>query len=247
MQKKFNLWRRKDRSGIYYVRFQHSPGKWYSSGTTEKCEAEEWAYLNQEPGLKPAPEKVTFRLFAEGFFTSDSQGWVLRQEHRGRSFKAKTLQDYQRYLRLHLLPPFGPRILSSLTGREIDDHLLSLSCSPATKNKAIHTLRIVLQEAVDQKLLTHNVGYDLKLFRETPRHPETFSNEELSKLFPCSEIELMHIWKSFSWAVYFRIMAVGGLRRRSKSYKSLAFLRLRKRSSDCSIIARPKPDILIWI
>ncbi|MEM9424906.1 MAG: tyrosine-type recombinase/integrase [Spirochaetota bacterium] len=70
----------------------------------------------------------------------------------------------------------------------------------------------MLQEAVDQKILPRNVAYDIKLFRETPKSPDTFDSAELRKLFPASEIELMRVWKSFSWAVFFRVMAVGGLR-----------------------------------
>ena len=86
MQRKFKTWCRRDRGGKYYVQFAHSPGKWYGTGTTEKRCAEEWAYLNQEPGLKPAPEKVTLRLFSSEFFIGDSQGWVARQEKRGKNF-----------------------------------------------------------------------------------------------------------------------------------------------------------------
>ena len=93
MKKKFKLWRCGDRIGRYYVQFLHSPGKWHSANTTDKDHAKEWAYLNQEPGLKPAPEKVTLRLFSEAFFVGDSQGWVNQQEKRGKNLRLKTLQS----------------------------------------------------------------------------------------------------------------------------------------------------------
>ncbi len=72
MTKKFQLWRRKDRGDKYYVTFAHSPGKWQSTGCTDRQEAEEWAYLHQEPGHKPSPSKITLRQFSAGFFTEDS-------------------------------------------------------------------------------------------------------------------------------------------------------------------------------
>ena len=144
MKKKFKLWRRGDR---YSVQFLHSPGKWYSTETTDKDHAEEWAYLNQEPGLKPAPEKVTLRLFSEAFFVGDSQGWVTRQKKRGKNLCLKTLQGYRGYLDNHLFPAFGPRTLRILAMRELDNFFISLPISNATKNKILHALRLVLQEA----------------------------------------------------------------------------------------------------
>ena len=212
MKKKFKTWCRRDRGGKYYVQFDHSPGKWFSTGTTEKSVAEEWAYLNQVPGLKPVPEKVSLRLFAEGFFIGDSQGWVERQEKRGKNLREKTLQSYQGYLNNHLLPVFGPRTLQSLVVRELDDFFIALPQSNATKNKILHALRLVLQEACDQQLIPVNIAKEVKSFVEHNQHPEIFTPDELAKLFPKTDIELMRVWKAYSWAVFFRVMAVGGLR-----------------------------------
>ena len=212
MKRKFKTWCRRDRGGKYHVQFDHSPGKWFSTGTTEKSQAEEWAYLNQVPGLKPVPETVTLRLFAEGFFACDSQGWVERQEKRGKNLCEKTLQSYQGYINNHLLPVFGPRTLQSLVVRELDDFFIALPKSNATKNKILHALRLVLQEACDQQLIPVNIAKEVKSFVEHNQHPEIFTPDELAKLFPETDIELMRVWKAYSWAVFFRVMAVGGLR-----------------------------------
>ena len=211
-EEKFKLWRRGDCSGRYYVQFLHSPGKWYSTETTDKDQAEEWAYLNQEPGLKPAPETVTLRLFSEAFFVGDSQGWVARQEKRGKNLRLKTLQSYQGYLGNHLLPAFGPRTLQSLAVRELDSFFISLPRSNAAKNKILHALRLVLQEACDQQLISTKIARDVKSFVEDNQHPEIFTLAELAQLFPATDVQLMCIWKAYSWAVYFRVMAIGGLR-----------------------------------
>ena len=213
MKKKLNLWRLGDRSGRYYVQFLHSPRKWHSANTTDKDQAEEWAYLNQEPERKkPASENITFRRFSETFFVGDSQGWVARQERCGKNLRLKTLQSYQGYLDNHLLPAFGPRTLQSLAVRELDNFFISLPRSNATKNKILHALRLVLQEACDQQLIPTNIARDVKSFVEDNQHPEIFTPAELARLFPATDVQLMQIWKAYSWAVFFRVMAVGGMR-----------------------------------
>ena len=142
----------------------------------------------------------------------DSQGWVAWQHVRGKNLRLKTLQSYQGYLDNHLLPAFGPRTLRSLAVRELDNFFISLPRSNATKNKILHVLRLVLQEACDQQLITTNIARDVKSFVEDNQHPAIFTPAELAQLFPTTDVQLMHIWKAYSWAVFFRVMAVEGLR-----------------------------------
>ena len=131
---------------------------------------------------------------------------------RGKNLRLKTLQSYQGYLDNHLLPAFGPRTLRSLAVRELDNFFISLPRSNATKNKILHALRLVLQETCDQQLIPTNIAKDVKSFVEDNQHPEIFTPAELARLFPTTDVQLMHIWKAYSWAVFFRVMAVGGLR-----------------------------------
>ena len=81
-----------------------------------------------------------------------------------------------------MLPAFGPRTLRSLAVRELDNFFISLPISNATKNKILHALRLVLQEAWDQQLIPINIARDVKIFVEDNQHPEIFTPPSPKKL-----------------------------------------------------------------
>ena len=211
-QRKFYLKKRDDRKGIYYVRFSHTPSAWRSSGETDPAAAIEWACLHAEPCAIRDKNSITLRQFAQGFFCEDSQGWVARKLARGRQYSRKYLVCNDGYLANHILPHFGARTLQSLSVRELDNCLMAIPKSPATKNKVLNALRIVLQEAVEQEIIKENVTTQIKPFIEQAAPKKTFTATELTKLFPRDRTELLAIWKHISWAVYFRVLAVTGLR-----------------------------------
>ena len=73
-----------DRKGTFYVQFAHTPGKWVSTGETNRDSAVRWAELNQY-GSVPDPRKVpTFKEFADGFFNPGRHNWKQREESKNR-------------------------------------------------------------------------------------------------------------------------------------------------------------------
>ncbi|MEM9424618.1 MAG: tyrosine-type recombinase/integrase [Spirochaetota bacterium] len=217
----FFLRRRKDRNNIYYIRFAHTPTRWYSSQTANKDAAVAWAYDYLEAPPDGEPQKqaaaqvgaITLRKFADGFFMQDSQNWIRRQNARNKTFGAVHLTNSEGHLQNYILPRFGDRAIRSLKIREIENFILEIKGkSDNTKNKILHTFRIVLQEAYEQELIESNPARQVRPIIERNQRREIFSDEEIQKLFPSETAVILSVWPDYSWYLYFRVMLAGGLR-----------------------------------
>ncbi len=82
----------------------------------------------------------------------------------------------------------------------------------ATKNKILVTLRHVLQEAKEQGIIDTNPASEIEMITERKKRREIFTPEEIKILFPESQNELMQIWLTKNWELFFRVETCCGLR-----------------------------------
>ncbi len=219
MEKEYKIWKRKDRGGIYYIGFSEYPGQWFSSKTKIRDEAIAWAERNKLRNLDNRNKKLLFKHFAEGFFDpEDPHGWLKRMERKNKKYAPNWYKRNQGNLNNYILPKFGRQLLSTINTRQIDNWYIDIICTsgkPAadnTKNKILQTLNIILQEAMDQGYIEQNPIDSIERISDINKPRETFTKEEIIKLFPLNTEECIKIWGSLSWYLYFRIMAVCGLR-----------------------------------
>lgn len=221
MPRKRKEWRfneRKLKNGnIFYVMFRAQPGKWISTGTGDREEAERWA-ANYRPSIK-TPEQLTVAEFTEHFFT-DKCMWVRRMRAKGRTFSDSHLRKMRGELKNYIIPEFGNLMLSAITQRDIDDFLLDLKSAryrrplmADAKNKVLIAFRHVMKEAVSQGIIERDPTQGIVWFKDTEeREQEIFSPDELKALFPDSIDEVVRIWQTLEWAAYFMVMGSCGLR-----------------------------------
>ncbi len=198
------------------VMFAHTPGKWKSTGTNIISEAVLWAesQLKEQHTTK---DNMTLKEFACGFFSPDDpRGWRSRQYARNRIYKEQYYRANQSRLDRFILPKFGDMLISSINYLMIDDWLLSLTSknelSDNSKNKALICFRLVMEEAVRQRLIQENPAERVPLITERHRRRVPFSPEELAIMFPLNKLELNRIWGDELWVCYFLIMRDTGFR-----------------------------------
>lgn len=75
--------------------------------------------------------------------------WLDRKKSR---LEASTLQDYERHLRLRLLPAFGPMPLRRISRRHVEDYIHSLDVGGALSRKTINDSLIPLRQVLGMAL-----------------------------------------------------------------------------------------------
>lgn len=121
--------------------------RWISIGrhgqpwTPETARKRALAILADPLGALPAPiqETISFAAVADQFFAV-----------HGPKLKPRTLEEYQRLLRLQLLPAFGPLPLKSITRADVGNAHASWSDRPRAANHALAVLSKLMSWAEDQ-------------------------------------------------------------------------------------------------
>jgi integrase len=200
--------------------FRHIPGKWISTGTRDMKEAIRFAEERMRT-FTPAKRKgLTMKAFSQGFFTEDPYGYRKRNDKRNHKYKEAFYTQHQGRLDNYIIPKFGDYLVSSITDVMIEDWFLDLKShkfpdrelSDDAKNKVLLCFRIVMDEAKRQGLISHNPAKDVVMINEENEKREPFNLAELRKMFPTDKKELLRIWGSRMWAVYFLIMRDTGFR-----------------------------------
>lgn len=105
-----------------------------------------------------------------------------------------------------------------MTTRQIQAWYLSFKglskkeLSAEAKKKIINCLSTVMQHAVYMWLIDKNPCEDVIRIKCTAKGRKVFSDEELKKMFPDNDIDLLNVWGNLMWATYFMIMADTGWR-----------------------------------
>jgi len=121
-------------------------------------------------------------------------------------------------LKNYIISEFGSYLLIALSPRIIQNWILSLNSnkriplSDNTKNKILQTFSYIMQEAKLQEIIENNPLDDVGKITERNQTREIFTTEEIIKLFPVDESELLRIWLSWEWISFFMIELTCGLR-----------------------------------
>jgi len=97
----------------------------------------------------------------------------------------KTLGTYNSQLKLHLLPAFGERKLTSITTSDIKKWVSGLAdegVGPTTIRQSYRLLHQILQSALEDELLGRNPAVGVKLPKITPKEKEGLTSQELFAL-----------------------------------------------------------------
>jgi integrase len=213
MRHTYTLFRRKGQK-IWYFYYYYAEGKRSSRSTGEslKYEAERYAagFVRKISGQ--STERIRLLEFASGFF-DQAGGWVRSQKARNRTFGSHQSTVRTGHLKNYVLPKFGSRFVDDIASGEIDSWLLNLPVANGTKNAIISTLNIVFKEADRRKLIRDNPMRSIERMASNYKKKDTFSLEELGRLFPRGEGAMLKIWKYPKWATMFYLMLTTGLRR----------------------------------
>jgi integrase len=215
-EKDVKTWKRKDAGGVYYVRIPGRVG-WSSSGETTKRKAVEWALDQAHGGIHPG---MSLQEYARNFFIPGKCPFIrLREESEGKR-QPKTWRTYRQLLADYILPTWGHFIIPAIRPRPVFDWLSKIKSikkkhrflSPAQRKKLLLTFVLVFDQAVFDGAIELNSLRTIPKLSANSKPRRIFLKSELVKMFPESESELIEIWGSLKWAVFFLIIYETGLR-----------------------------------
>jgi integrase len=198
-----------------------------STRETSKGAAEAWA-LNclRERGAPRPGGGLTFAAYAVDWWVWGSCPYIASKEARG--FRISHGYADRRHYWLHkfVLPQFGERRLAEITPASIEAWVMGLyregRLSPASVNRILGTLKVMLQEAVRLGHLMVNPASAVGELKETPRERGVFSLDELHRLFGPGTLGGVWAWdprhyaaNMLAAATAMRIGEVRGLQRRN--------------------------------
>ena len=202
--------------------FAHIPGKWISTGTEDMTKAVLWAEnkLNEDMGIV-VDKTMTLERFAKDFFTEkDPQGYRHRNMRRGADYSFAYYAKKQAQLENYILPAHGSFLLTAINDVMVEDFFLDLKSfrdedrdlSDDTKNKVLETYSDVMDEARRKGYIKDNPCDKVKPIIARNAERQAFTEEELLKFFPEDRRQLLRIWWSLQWAVFFLIQRDTGFR-----------------------------------
>ncbi|MFP5353497.1 MAG: tyrosine-type recombinase/integrase, partial [Actinomycetota bacterium] len=165
---------------------------------TKKTDAENFASSIETDILRgdyvdPRAGKVSLDTWAEK--------WAA-----GLSVKPKTKAGYESLLRSRILPTFGKRRLAQIRRSDIQEWLASMlaeGLSPGRVRQAVIVLRLMLDAAVDDRLIARNPADRIKLPKIPHKEAEYFDPEVADRIVSAVPEE---------YRLLFRILAILGLR-----------------------------------
>ena len=147
------------RGNIWYVQFRNQDGSYNTAKSTHKThkgDATVWAIEYLKSGQVVVKEKVTIDRFAKDFFYFDS-AYVKYKESIGHYIGKTYLKIQQGYLENYILIFFKGYKLKDINTSSIKRFQQHLSEEKGLSNKSINhitsTLRILLKEALEEKLI----------------------------------------------------------------------------------------------
>jgi integrase len=154
------------------------------------------AYLKRkqsEGTARPArAEYITVGEFAKDMFTNGADH-IKRWIEKGYVLKPQTIDQYRRHLAKYILPQFGKFRFTEITPTAVEDFLLEQQLSNSCRNTILYTLKLVMREA--RRAGVFEIIPEFEPFKRNGKRQDTLSGEELTRLFPFDEQELVEIWK----------------------------------------------------
>ena len=178
------------RNGIWYYRLNKESGfvdqdekTWHSTGCGDRNDAE--AYMKSMFGV--SVELPSFREYAEPFFVWGGCPHIRRVLEEKGHFTERHARIQRGRLKNHVFnDPFAKKRLSEIKRADLFDlrSRLLKKCSPATTNKVVDVVKVVIREAVIREELSHDPTDLVNRVRYRKQTRGTFTVDELKKLFP---------------------------------------------------------------
>ena len=208
------------------VNYYYKPMCWESTGfrTLEESKKAILAKINGADDLSPKKrgnKPLTLGEYAKDFFTrTDPASLRAKNEAFNRIFEETYYKSNQGRLDNYILPKFGKYRLDSISDIEVENWYSTLGlktkskkASDGTKTKILHTFNIVMEHARKQKHITTNpIASVEKIVVQQEKEREPFAVEEIRILFPQNMEELLKIWGTLQWALFFSVMVDTGWR-----------------------------------
>ena len=202
--------------GNYYVKFAHIPGKRFSSGTSDRDEAVRWAERKMREVTPSKDKNMTLAEFGKDFFSlADPHGYRKWEEAHKRFHSEEYYEAHQARFNNHILPYHGAYLLTAITDLMIEDLFMNAKSvkgdgtqdlSDNARNKILATYRIVLDRAHHEKFIHSNPAKDIEDIKEEYDESTPFEEDEMARLFPADDEELIKVWYNIRWAAYFSLM-----------------------------------------
>ena len=184
------------RGGVWYYRLNRESGLvdqdehiWHSTGFTDRKDAENYVFdlMGVRRGNQSDAGEQSFREYAALFFIWDDCPHIRRiLEETGR-YTERHARIQRGRLENHLFTdPFTEKKLSNITRADIFDlrsRLLKKN-APATVNKVIGVVKIILREAVIREELDRDPTEYVRNVKGKKRERGIFTVDELKRLFP---------------------------------------------------------------
>ena len=197
------------------------PGKEISSGTKNETEAVQFdeKYLQNFDNKRKTNSIPTLREYAAGFYIDDKHGFKKQMEKKKKFFKNEYWKKQESVLQKYWIKTFGDLLISAISADMIDDWYMEFKSnrsgselSDNSKNKILACGNNVFVKALRDKIITENPINSIVKITEENKSREHFNDIEIAKLFPSNKIDLIRIWQSKKWALYFLIMRDTGWR-----------------------------------
>lgn len=183
---------------------------WKSTGLKTKEEAH----------LKIRANRMqTFGDYAEGFYDrTDADSYLFRKAIRNKGVTEGSLEAKRIVLNSYLLPQFRDINIADISATMIDQWLMHLKkvrgkgkpCGGRC-NGILSVLREILQFALADGLVESNEAMKVEGMADIAKERAPISREQLKKLFPDDDNELLSIWGK-DYAKYFLIFIDTGFR-----------------------------------
>jgi integrase len=150
------------------------------------AEARRWgagAHSQAAKGFRFAGTPQTLREAAEAFVDGIAAGAV--RTRTGERYKPSVVREYERSLRLHILPTLGGARLSRIQRRDLQrlaDELLASGADPSTIRNALKPLQVIYRRAIEDGDLAVNPCERLRLPAARGRRERIASPTEAAAL-----------------------------------------------------------------
>ena len=161
-------------------------------------EARRWraaAQTQAAKGVRLAGTAQTLVDAAEAFVSGIASGAI--RAKAGERYKPSVVREYERSLRLHVLPTLGGVKLSKLQRRDVQrlvDELLASSADPSTIRNALKPLQVIYRRAIEDGDLAVNPCERLRLPAARGRRERIASPAEAAALIAAVRPEDRALW-----------------------------------------------------
>ncbi|MGA2763928.1 MAG: site-specific integrase [Spirochaetia bacterium] len=195
--------KREGKPSLWYARFRGENGKMGSPMCTDqpdRASALQWAndYLidHRTPAARK-PKPKSFEEWSKPWWRFESCPYVKYRQTRGFSISRVYVENRRYYLEHYLIPEFGERLMAELKPWMFRDYSIKLKeegrLSPASINKILSTMRIMVKHACAMGELDTNPMSAVGDLKETPKRRGILVPDELRRLFGPAAKE--HVWQ----------------------------------------------------